>query len=86
MATTVYMLSALTSGACALLLIREFRRSRLRLLLWSSLAFVGLAANNALVFADYVLVPERDLAIVRVVVALASVALLLYAFVWDEQA
>jgi hypothetical protein len=84
MATTVYVLSALTSAACALLLIREYQRSRLRLLLWSSVAFVGLAANNALVFADYVLVPDRDLAILRLLVALTSVSLLLYAFVWGE--
>jgi hypothetical protein len=84
MATTVYVLSAVTSAACALLLIREYQRSRLRLLLWSSVAFVGLAANNALVFADYVLVPDRDLAILRLLVALTSVSLLLYAFVWGE--
>ena len=83
MATTVYLLCALTSAACAVLLIREYRRSRLRLLLWSSLAFVGLACNNALVFADFVLVPEHDLAIIRAVVALGSVMLLLYAFIWE---
>lgn len=84
MATIVYLLCALTSAACAWLLIREYRRSRLRLLLWSSIAFVGLAINNALVFTDFVLVPERDLALLRVLAALASVAALLYAFVWDE--
>lgn len=83
MATVVYLLCALTSAACALLLIREYRRSRLRLLLWSSVAFVGFACNNALVFADYVLVPEQDLAIIRAAVALVSVLLLLYAFVWE---
>lgn len=83
MATIVYLLCALTSAACAALLIREYRRSRRRLLLWSSAAFVGFACNNALVFADYVLVPERDLAIIRAAVALASVLLLLYAFIWE---
>jgi hydrogenase/urease accessory protein HupE len=83
MATTVYLLCAITSAACAVLLVREFRRSRARLLLWSSVAFVGFAANNALVFADYVLVPQVDLALVRAVAALGSVSLLLYAFVWD---
>jgi hypothetical protein len=84
MATVVYLLCALTSGACALLLVREYRRSRLRLLLWSSVAFVGLAVNNVLVFTDFVVVPDRDLAIVRALVALASVALLLYSFVWED--
>ena len=84
MATTVYLLCALTSAACALLLVREYRRSRLRLLLWSSAAFVGLAINNTLVFADFVVVPDRDLALIRALTALGSVGLLLYSFVWDE--
>jgi len=84
MATTVYLLCALTSAACALLLIREYQRARARLLLWSSLAFVGFALNNALVFADYVLVPNTDLAAIRAAVALVSVALLLYSFSWNE--
>jgi hypothetical protein len=84
MATTVYVLCALTSAACALLLVREYRRSRLRLLLWSSAAFVGLAINNALVFTDFVVVPDRDLALIRALTALGSVGLLLYSFVWDE--
>lgn len=83
MATTVYLLCAITSATCAVLLVREFRRSRARLLLWSSVAFVGFATNNALVFADYVLVPHVDLALIRAVTALASVSMLLYAFVWD---
>jgi hypothetical protein len=85
MATLVYLLCALTSAACAALLIRQYWRSRVRLLLWSSLAFVGLTVNNVLVFADFVVMPDLDLALVRVCVALASVGLLLYSFVWDQQ-
>jgi hypothetical protein len=85
MATTVYLLCALTSAACALLLIREYRRSRVRLLLWSSAAFVGLAINNALVFTDFVLTPEEiDLSLVRVSVAFASVLMLLGALIWEQ--
>ena len=83
MATTVYLLCVATSAACAVLLIREYRRSRVPLLLWSSVAFVGLALNNALVFADFVIVPDIDLALLRVSVALASVALLLGALIWN---
>jgi hypothetical protein len=81
MAITVYLLCTLTSAACAVLLTRQYRRSRVRLLLWSSIAFVGFALNNALVFTDYVIVPETDLALVRVIVALVSVALLVGAMV-----
>ena len=39
MANGVYFLCALTSGLCAILLIREYMRHHTRLLLWSSLAF-----------------------------------------------
>lgn len=84
MATLVYLLCALTSAACALLLIREFRRSRSRVLLWASLAFVGFALNNALVFTDFVLVPEQDLALVRALTALLSAGLLVFALEGDR--
>lgn len=83
MPTTVYLLCALTSAACAILLAREYQRSRARLLLWSTAAFVAFAVNNALVFADFVIVPDADLALVRALTALAAVAMMLYAFVWD---
>lgn len=85
MATTIYLLCALTSAACALLLVREYRRSRVRLLLWSSAAFVGLAINNALVFTDFVLTSDDlDLSLLRVSVGLASVLLLLGALIWEQ--
>ena len=58
MAEVVYILCALTSLACAVLLIRGYRRSRSRLLLWSCLGFVALAANNVLLFVDLVVVPH----------------------------
>ena len=51
-AAAVYILCFLTSAACALLLIRSYRRSRARLLLWSGVAFVALAANNLLLVID----------------------------------
>ena len=49
MATSVYLLCMLTSGFCAMLLLREYRRTSMPLLLWSGLSFVGWAINNALV-------------------------------------
>ena len=49
MATSVYLLCMLTSGFCAMLLLREYRRTSTPLLLWSGLSFVGWAINNALV-------------------------------------
>ena len=40
MAETVYILCALTCMACAVLLLRGYRRSRARFLLWSSICFM----------------------------------------------
>jgi hypothetical protein len=83
MAVAVYVLCMLTSTFCAVLLFREYQRSRARLLLWSSLSFIGWAANNALVFTDFVMFPSVDLSITRAAVALAAVVLLLYGLIWD---
>ena len=79
----VYVLCALTSLACAVLLLRGYRRSRQRLLLWSGLCFVGLALNNVLLVIDVRVVPQTDLSFLRTLPALAGVALLLYGFIWD---
>ena len=83
MAETVYILSAITSLACALMLFRGFFRSHIRLLLWSSLCFVGLTLNNILLVFDLMIVPEIDLSIWRSLSALAGLALLLYGLIWD---
>lgn len=83
MAETVYILSAITSLACALMLFRGFLRSHTRLLLWSSLCFVGLTLNNILLVFDLMIVPEIDLSIWRSLSALAGLALLLYGLIWD---
>jgi hypothetical protein len=83
MAEVVYILCALTSLACAALLIRGYRRNRSRLLLWSCLSFVALAANNVLLFVDLVVVPSVDLSFVRAAAALCGMVILVYGLVWD---
>jgi hypothetical protein len=85
MATLVYTLCALTSLACAVLLLRGYASTRARLLLWSGLCFAGLAANNALLLIDKSLVPAVDLSLWRTLPALAGVALLLYGLVWETR-
>ena len=79
----VYLLCMLTSLSCALLLWRGYRRSHVRLLMWSSLCFAGFALNNALLIVDTRMLPAADLSIWRALPALAGVALLLYGLVWD---
>lgn len=83
MATIVYVLCALTSIACAVLLWRGYRQSRARLLLWSALCFAGLFLNNVLLIADLRVFTQVDLSLYRSLPALIGVALLLYGLIWD---
>jgi hypothetical protein len=86
MAELVYLLCALTSTLCAALLLRSYSRSRTRLLVWSSLAFVGLALNNALLFVDLALLPTTvDLWVLRNAVALAALSILVFGLIWDAE-
>lgn len=79
----LYGSAILTCAACTVLLLRDYRRTRVRLLLWSALCFVGLTLNNLLVFLDLVVFVERDLRIPRLIAALAGMLCLLYGFIWD---
>lgn len=85
MASLVYALCMLTSGLCAALLLRAYRGSRARLLLWSSLSFIGLTLNNLLLFVDLVIVPTVDLTLYRGVTAAAAVMVLLLGLIWDSR-
>jgi hypothetical protein len=85
MAEVVYLSAAVLSALCGALLFRGYRRSRVRLLLWSAVCFIGLAANNALLFVDLVVVPELvDLSLVRLLTALVGMGLLVYSLVWES--
>ena len=84
MATLVYVLCALTSLACALLLLRGYRQSGARLLAWSGLFFVGLFLNNVLLIIDVRIVPQVNLAVIRLLPALVGVILLLYGMIWES--
>jgi uncharacterized protein DUF5985 len=85
MASVVYALCALTSALCALLLLRAYLSSRARLLLWSSLSFIGLAFNNLLLFIDKIIVPTVDLALYRNLTAAIAVMVLLLGLIWDSK-
>ena len=84
-ADIVYTLCVLTSLACAVLLWRGYRRSRARLLMWSSLCFAGLAVNNAVLIVDLRVLPAVDLSVWRTLPALIGIALLVYGLVWDAE-
>ncbi len=84
MAEAVYLLCALTSLFCAVVLARSYRRQRTRLLMWSTACFVGFAINNILLFVDLVLVPDIDLALLRSGTAFVAVALLVIGLIWED--
>lgn len=85
MATVVYALAALTSVLCAVLLLRGYATTRVRLLLWAGLCFVGLALNNVLLFVDLGLMPGLDLSLWRSLPTLAGLMLLIYGLVWETR-
>ncbi len=82
----LFSLAAITSLSCTLLLFRGYARSGMRLLLWSALCFVFLTMNNMLLFVDTIVLPTQvDLRPYRLAMALAAIACLLYAFVWEAE-
>jgi hypothetical protein len=85
MAEAVFVLCAVTSLACAVLLLRGYARNRVPLLLWSSLCFVGLAVNNILLVVDLIIIPGRDLLVLRNLSGLLSLVLLIFGLVWDSE-
>lgn len=85
MAAAVYVLCALTSLACAVLLLRAYALRRVRLLLWSGLGFVGFALGNSVLVVDMLVLPDGDLSLFRNLPVLAGLAVLIYGLVWDTQ-
>lgn len=83
MAIAVYALCALTSLACAILLLRAYKAESVRLLLWTALCFCGLAVNNVFMFLDVLL--QLDIAAWRKVPALIGVILLLHGFISESR-
>lgn len=82
--TIVYVLCFLTSAACAWMLGRSYRHTGMRLLLWSSICFALLAANNLVLVFDVVIWPDDvDLRLVRHSLALAAIVSLIWGFIWE---
>jgi len=81
-AEAIYLLCAATSLVAAGMLLRHYGRRRTPLLLWSSVGFVGLAANNVLVYVDLVLFTDTvDLSIARSGVAAVAMLVLVYGLI-----
>jgi hypothetical protein len=82
----LFLLAALTSVGCMWLLLRAYGRTRVRLLLFTGLCFIFLSANNVMLFIDTIVLPtEVDLRLFRLGAAVAGIACLLYAFIWEAE-
>jgi hypothetical protein len=84
-AEAVYILCAITSILCAVLLLRGYRATRTRLLFWASLCFVCLALNNVILFLDLVVLPQIDLFWYRNAAAVAGMLALAFGLVWESR-
>jgi hypothetical protein len=86
MAATVYVLGALTTLLCAVLLLRAYGKVRQRLLLWSGLCFAGLTISNVLLFVDLVLLPtQTNLYVARLATAAIAMSALLYGLIREGE-
>jgi len=73
MSSIIYGLCAAVALLCAWLLLSAWRRQRHRLLLWSGLCFAGFTLNNVLLILDKLVLPDVDLSLWRISVAVISV-------------
>ena len=81
----LYVLAIFTSFACMILLVRGYLHTRIKLLMWSAVCFACLTANNVLLFMDLVVFTGIDLRPARLLVALAGILFMLYAFIWEAE-
>lgn len=84
MAALIYTLCALTCLVSAVLLLRSYQKTRVHLLLWSGLCFVGLTVSNVFLVLDRIVYPEIDLSLPRLGSAFVGMLLLLYGLVWES--
>jgi hypothetical protein len=84
-AASVYVLGIIVALACGLLLLRGYFRGRQRLLLWSSICFLGLAISNFFVFADLVLFPNINFYPWRLGTAAVAMLCLLFGLIWEGE-
>jgi hypothetical protein len=82
MAQIVYILTALTSLVCALLLARAYRRSPVPLLFWSALCFAAITLSNILLILDMMFISQVSLATARAAMSLFAMGLLLYGLIF----
>lgn len=85
MQQVIYILCALTSLLCAILLFRGHARTGLRLLFWSGMCFSAITITNSLLFADLVIYPQADLRPWRSGLTVIAYMMLLYGLIVESK-
>jgi len=85
MIEAIFLGCALTSLACAGLLFRGYLRSRVRLLMWSSFCFAGMALHNLLRLVQVLMDQPQGAAWMAMLPALVGVLFLLFGFIFDVE-
>jgi len=85
MAALIYVMGVLVMSVSSILLLVSYARVRRRLLLWSGVCFAGLAASNAILVVDLVLLPEVNLYVWRLAVAAGAMLVLVFGLVWESE-
>jgi hypothetical protein len=81
----VYLLCAATCLVCGVMLFRGYQQTKVRLLFWSSLCFMGLMLDNIMLYVDVVMVPDVNLAVWRKLPGFLATALLVFGLVWESK-
>lgn len=84
--TLVYSLCFATSALCAFLLGRSFHKTRARMLFWSAICFALLAIVHGFVILDMLIMQGSDFRSIRLWLTVVAIAVLLFGFIWDEEA
>lgn len=85
MILVIYLLCALTSLACAVLLHQSARRAGSRMLFWCGLCFWLMSLASALVIVDHYVITGVELWPLRHGTSLVAVAVLLYGLIFEER-
>lgn len=85
MAEIVYVLCAITSFMCSVMLYKKYSQTRTKLLLWSAICFVGLALSSGLLVLDLVIFPDPivNLMVYRPLPGLFGLLALIYGLVTE---
>ncbi len=84
LSNVLYFLCLLSSLTCTLLLLRGYRRTGMRLLLWSGICFICLSLANLVLFVD-VQLPDVNLHDYRLGLNLAAGIVLMFGFIWEAK-